>query len=311
VISAAPIWGQITQVVFGNRNWRARVSGTTAEFFIAKEWDVSVGRIFNMQEERAGSKVCLMGTTVADQLMGEGEALGKIVRIQNVPFLVIGVLEKKGQSPGGEDQDDAVYVPLAAAHSRLFGTPFKDEVRAIIVQAASRELIPQAESEITELLAKRHRIGPGADNDFTVRSLTDMMRASEESLKIMTTLLGSIAAISLLVGGIGVMNIMLVSTTERTREIGIRMAVGAKTFDILGQFLVEACVLTMLGGAMGIGLGIGASYVFAQASNWPVLVSPVAVAGAFSVSGAVGIFFGFYPAFKASRLNPIDALRFE
>jgi putative ABC transport system permease protein len=311
VVAAAPLWGQITQVVYGNRNWRARVSGTNVYFFAVKEWEVAAGRIFSLQEERAGSKVCLIGTTVAEQLMGEGDPVGKIMRIQNVPFLVVGVLETKGQSPGGEDQDDAVYVPIAAAHSRLFGTPFKDEVRAIIVQAESQELIPQAEEEITELLAKRHRIAAGTDNDFTVKSLTDMMRASEESLKIMTTLLGSIAAISLLVGGIGVMNIMLVSTTERTREIGIRMAVGAKTSDILGQFLVEACTLTMLGGAVGIALGVGASYVFAQASNWPVLVSPVAVAGALSVSGAVGIFFGFYPAFKASRLNPIDALRYE
>lgn len=311
VRAAAPLWGQVAQVVFGNRNWRARVSGTTVDFFMVREWDALAGRIFSMQEERGGSKVCIIGTTVADQLMGDSDPLGKTLRIQNVPFQIVGVLENKGQSPGGEDQDDAVYVPLAAAHSRLFGTPFKDEVRVIIVQAASQELIAQAEDEITELLAKRHRITAGSDNDFTVKSLTDVMRASEESLKIMTTLLGSIAAISLLVGGIGVMNIMLVSMTERTREIGIRMAVGAKTMDILGQFLVEACVLTMLGGALGIALGVGASYVFAQASNWPVLVRPLAVAGALSVSGAVGIFFGFYPAFKASRLNPIDALRCE
>ncbi len=269
------------------------------------------GRIFNSREERAGSKVCVLGTTVAKQLIAETDAVGKIVRIQNVPFQVIGVLESKGQSPCGEDQDDAVYVPVTAAHSRLFGTPFKDEVRVIIVQAASRELLSRGEEEITGLLAKRHRIAAGADNDFTVKCLTDVMRASEESLKIMTTLLGSIAAISLLVGGIGVKNIMLVSVTERTREIGIRMAVGARTLDILGQFLVEACVLTMLGGVTGVFLGIAVSYVFAQASNWPVLVSPASVAAAFGVSAAVGIFFGFFPAFKASRLNPIDALRYE
>ncbi|AFM28056.1 ABC transporter permease [Desulfomonile tiedjei] len=311
VTAAAPNWGQVTQIVYGNRNWRARVSGTTVDFFVVREWNILTGRIFNAQEERAGSKVCVIGTTVANQLMGGTDAAGKIIRIQNVPFQVVGVLEAKGQSPGGEDQDDAVYVPLAAAHSRLFGTPFKDEVRVIIVQAESQEFLPRAQEEITELLAKRHRIAPGADNDFTVKSLTDVMRASEESLKVMTTLLGSIAAISLLVGGIGVMNIMLVSVTERTREIGIRMAVGAKTLDILGQFLVEACVLTMLGGITGIVFGIASSYVFAQVSNWPVLVSPISVAAAFGVSAAVGIFFGFFPAFKASRLNPIDALRYE
>ncbi len=308
---AAPVWGQVTQVVQGNRNWRPRVSGVTGDYFRARDWEVQSGRLFHMREERAGSKVCVVGTTVREKLMGEEDPIGKDIRIQNVPFLVVGVLDAKGQSPGGEDQDDTVFVPLVASHSRLFGTPFKDEVRVILARAASEESIPQAEEEIFELLAKRHRITAGADNDFTVKSLTDMTRASEESLKVMTTLLGSIAAISLLVGGIGVMNIMLVSVTERTREIGIRMAVGAKTPDILSQFIVEACVLTTLGGVVGIALGIGASYVFAQASNWPVLVSPVAVAGAFGVSAAVGVFFGFYPAFKASRLNPIEALRHE
>lgn len=308
---AAPIWGQVTQVVHANRNWRARVSGVTTDYFRARDWDVEEGRLFNSREERAGSKVCLVGSTVAEKLMGEEDAVGKHIRIQNVPFVIVGLLETKGQSPGGEDQDDVVFVPLVASHARLFGTPFKDEVRVILARAASQDHIPQAEEEIVTILAKRHRIVAGADNDFTVKSLTDLTRASEESLKVMTTLLGSIAAISLLVGGVGVMNIMLVSVTERTREVGIRMAVGAKTFDILGQFLVEACVLSSLGGFIGVGLGIGAGYVFARATNWPVLISPLAVVAAFGVAGAVGIFFGFYPALKASRLNPIDALRHE
>jgi putative ABC transport system permease protein len=311
VRAASPVWGQLTQVVHGNRNWRVQVSGVTVNYFSAREWQVQRGRLFSLHEERAGSKVCVVGTTVADKLMGENDPVGKDIRIQNVPFQIVGVLESRGQSPGGDDQDDAVFVPLVAAYSRLFGTPFKDEVRFIVVQAESQELISLAGEEIAELLAKRHRIAPGADNDFTVKSLADVMRASEESLKVLTILLGSIASISLLVGGIGVMNIMLVSVTERTREIGIRMAVGARSFDILGQFLVAACALTMLGGSMGIVLGVGAAYIFAQATNWPVLVSPVAVAGAFSVSAAVGIFFGFYPALRGSRLSPIDALRYE
>lgn len=311
VSAAAPVWGQVTQVIHANRNWRTRVSGVTMDYAVVRDWSFAGGRYFNANEERAGSKVCEIGKTVAQRLMGDVDPVGRELRIQNVPFRIVGLLDTKGQSPGGEDQDDTVLVPIVAAHARLFGTPFKDEVRVIIVQAVSRELLPQAEEEIVALLAKRHRIASGADNDFTVKSLTEMMRASEESLKIMTTLLGSIAAISLLVGGIGVMNIMLVSVTERTREIGIRMAVGAKTSDILGQFIVEACVLTMLGGLTGIALGTGASCIFARASNWPVLISPPAICLAFGVSAIVGIAFGFYPAYKASRLHPIDALRYE
>jgi len=264
-----------------------------------------------MHEERTGSKVCIVGTTVAEKLLGDAEPLGQDIRIRNVPFRIVGVLESRGQSPAGGDQDDALFVPLVAAHSRLFGTPFKDEVRYIVVQAESQSLIPQAEEEISELLAKRHRIALGAQNDFTVKSLRDMMRTSEESVRILTILLASIASVALLVGGIGVMNIMLVSVTERTREIGIRMAVGARSRDIIGQFLVEACTLTMLGGVTGIALGIASGYIFAQVTDWPVLVTPLAVAGAFGVSAAVGIFFGFFPAFKASRLSPIDALRYE
>jgi len=264
-----------------------------------------------MHEERTGSKVCIVGTTVAEKLLRSDDPVGKDIRIRNVPFRIVGVLDGRGQSPAGGDQDDVLFVPLVAAHSRLFGTPFKDEVRYIVVQAESQDLISQAEHEITELLAKRHRTALGSENDFTVKSLTDMMRASEDSVRILTLLLASIASVALLVGGIGVMNIMLVSVTERTREIGIRMAVGAKGRDIIGQFLVEACTLTMLGGVTGIGLGIGTGYIFAQATNWPVLVSPIAVVGAFGVSATVGIFFGFFPAFKASRLNPIEALRYE
>lgn len=308
---AAPIWGQPAQIVCGNRNWRARVSGVTGDYFTVRDWKLRSGRFFAHQEERSGAKVCIIGDTVAERLLPASEQIGKMLRIQNVPFRVVGVLQAKGQSPGGEDQDDAVFVPLLAARSRLFGTPFRDEVRLILAQARSEELLADAEKEITRVLAKRHRIAPGQENDFTIKSLTDLARASAESVQIMTTLLGSIAGISLLVGGIGVMNIMLVSVTERTREIGIRMAVGAKTIDILGQFLVEACVLTSIGGLAGITIGIGIAYGLSQLGTWPVVVSFNAVLAALVVSVVVGIFFGFYPAYTASKLHPAEALRSE
>jgi len=243
--------------------------------------------------------------------MGTEYPLGKIIRIQNVPMQVIGVLETKGQSPRGEDQEDSIYVPLKTAQYRLFGTPFRDEVRAILVRAKDPEMIPQAEKEINDLLSRRHRIGRTQEKDFSVRNLTEILETATRSLNIMTTLLGSIAAISLLVGGIGIMNIMLVSVTERTREIGIRMAVGARSADVLAQFLIEAVVLSMAGGLIGIVLGVAGAYIFARVSGWPALINIWAMIIALFFSAGVGVFFGFYPAFKASRLHPIQALRHE
>jgi putative ABC transport system permease protein len=228
-----------------------------------------------------------------------------------VPFTIIGVLERKGQSPRGDDQDDAVFVPLKTAQYRLFGTPFPDEVKYIIAQAKDISLIPEAEKQIDELLTRRHKVGRGQEKDFTVRNLTEILETAQKSLNIMTTLLGAIAAISLLVGGIGIMNIMLVSVTERTREIGIRMAVGARSADVLSQFLIEGIVLSVSGGLIGTILGIGGAFVFARTSGWPALIDVVTVCIAILFSGAVGVFFGFYPAFKASRLHPIEALRHE
>ena len=243
--------------------------------------------------------------------MSDTYTLGKLLRIKSVPFTVIGVLERKGQSPRGDDQDDAIFVPLKTAQNRLFGSPFPDEIGAILVQAKEIPLIPMAERQIDELLTRRHKIGRFQEKDFTIRNLTEILETAQKTLNIMTSLLGAIAAISLLVGGIGIMNIMLVSVTERTREIGIRMAVGAKSWDILMQFLIEAVVLSMMGGFMGILLGMAGSYVFARASGWPALINPLAVAVAILFSAAVGVFFGFYPAFKASKLHPIEALRYE
>lgn len=308
---AAPVWGEGSQVVYGNRNWKTRITGTWEANFLIRDWPIRYGRMFTPEEEKRAAKVALVGQTVAENLFGDTYALGKVIRIKSVPFTVIGVLDRKGQSPRGDDQDDAIYVPLKTAQYRLFGTPFPDEIQAIMVQAKDISLIKEAEKQVDELLTRRHKIGRNQDKDFSVRNLTEILETAQKSLNIMTTLLGAIAAISLLVGGIGIMNIMLVSVTERTREIGIRMAVGARSADILSQFLMEGVVLSISGGFLGTILGIGGAFIFAQTSGWPALVDVVSVCVAILFSGAVGVFFGFYPAFKASRLHPIEALRHE
>ena len=308
---AAPVWGEATQAVYGNRNWRTRVTGTTNDYFEVREWTIQSGRFFSPEEEHRAAKVCVIGQTVLENLMPDTFALGKLLRIKSVPVRIIGVLERKGQSPRGDDQDDVIFVPLKTAQNRLFGSPFPDEIGAIIIQAKEIPLIPVAEKQIDELLTRRHKIGRFQEKDFTVRNLTEILETAEKTLNILTSLLGAIAAISLLVGGIGIMNIMLVSVTERTREIGIRMAVGAKSWDVLIQFLIEAVVLSILGGLMGIFLGIVGSYLFSATSGWPALISMGAILVALLFSAAVGVFFGFYPAFKASKLHPIEALRYE
>jgi putative ABC transport system permease protein len=259
----------------------------------------------------SAAKVCLLGQTVAENLFGEMDPVGQVVRIKKFPFTIVGVLSLKGQTTWGQDQDDVVYVPLTTGLRLLFGTKFPGMVRVISVQATGPDTMKEAEEQITELLRQRHRLRANQDNDFSVRNLTEAMSAAEESAKVMSLLLGAIASISLLVGGIGIMNIMLVSVTERTREIGIRMAVGAQGRDILYQFLVEALVLSLVGGVIGIILGVGASQLISQLFKWPTLVSIQALFLSFSFAGGVGIFFGFYPARKAAQLDPIEALRYE
>ncbi len=308
---AAPNWGEVTQVVYANRNWRTRVTGTWESSFEIREWPILSGRLFTHEEDKQAAKVAVLGQTVVENLFGDTYPLGKMVRIKSVPFTVIGVLDRKGQSPRGDDQDDAVFVPLRTSQNRLFGTPFPDEIQAIMVQAKDLTLIPDAEKQIDELLTRRHKIGRNQEKDFTIRNLTEVLETAQKSLNIMTTLLGAIAAISLLVGGIGIMNIMLVSVTERTREIGVRMAVGARSADILSQFLIEGVVLSVNGGFIGTIFGIVGAFIFARTSGWPALVDPLTICVAILFSGAVGVFFGFYPAFKASRLHPIEALRHE
>lgn len=311
VLLTAPVLGGIAQVIYGNQNWSTGVTGTTPSMLEVRDWPVVSGRPFTEEDVRSASKVCLVGQTVVDNLFGSMDPVGQTIRIKNIPFTVIGVLDKKGQSPQGQDQDDLIYIPVTTAQKKVFGTAFPGMVRIIMVKAKSMEDLGPAERQIKELLRQRHHLGQRQDDDFSVRNLTQMMQAAEESTQVMTLLLGAVASVSLLVGGIGIMNIMLVSVTERTREIGIRMAVGAKTWDIRLQFLIEAITLSLIGGTVGIVLGISGSEILSMIAGWATIVSPSSILLSFGFSGLVGIFFGFYPAYKASLLDPIEALRHE
>jgi putative ABC transport system permease protein len=308
---SAPVLQGVTQVVFGNQNWSTLTYASTPEALLIRDWPVVKGRTVTQSDVEGAAKVCLLGQTVVENIFGDIDPVGQVVRIKQFPFTVIGVLSVKGQTTWGQDQDDVVYVPLTTGQRLLFGQQFPGMVRAISVQATGPDTMKQAEDEITQLLRQRHRIRPNQENDFSVRNLTEAMSTAEESAKVMSLLLGAIASISLLVGGIGIMNIMLVSVTERTREIGIRMAVGARGRDILYQFLIESLVLSLIGGVIGIFLGVGASRVIAQVFKWPILISFQALLLSFSFAGGVGVFFGFYPARKAANLDPIEALRYE
>ncbi|MCX5847251.1 MAG: ABC transporter permease [Deltaproteobacteria bacterium] len=311
VQDVAPVLNGAAQVVYSNQNWSTGVYGTTPGMLNIRDWPLASGRPFTEQDVRSATKVCLLGMTVMENLFGSIDPVGQVIRIKKVPFTVIGVLDRKGQSPQGQDQDDTIYIPVTTAQKKIFGTTFPGMVRTIMVKAKSSEDLNAAEKQIIELLRQRHHIGPKKDNDFTVRNLTQIMQVAEQSTKVMTLLLGAIASVSLLVGGIGIMNIMLVSVTERTREIGIRMSVGAKTWDIRLQFIIEALTLSLIGGIIGIIAGVTGSKIIAAFAGWSTIVSLLSIFMAFGFSGLVGIFFGFYPAYKASLLNPIDALRYE
>lgn len=311
VEDAAPLVNSTLQVVYGNQNWSTIIIGTTPNMLDIREWRVAAGRAFMEEDVRSASKVCLLGQTVADNLFGGMDPVGQTVRIKNVPFAVIGLLQKKGQNPSGKDQDDTIYLPITTAQKRLFGSTLYDMVRIIFIKTRSFEDLEPAERQVTELLRQRHHIGPRQDDDFSVRNLTQIMQSAEQSVSIITALLSAIASVSLLVGGIGIMNIMLVSVTERTKEIGIRMAVGAKAADIRFQFIIEALSLSLIGGAGGIALGAAGSALVSVFAEWPTIITAWSILMAFGFSVAVGIFFGFYPAYKASLLNPIEALRYE
>jgi len=301
----------IAQVVYGNQNWSTQISGVTEGVFVVNDWQLQSGRTFMEQDIRSAAKMAILGTTVAEELFGYSDPVGETIRIKNIPFQVIGVLKSKGESSWGRDQDDIVMVPVTTAQKRLFGMPRPNMVSSITVKVKSEDLMPKAQEEVTLLLRQRHKISSSQDDDFTVRNMQQAMEAAQESMKVMSLLLGSIASVSLLVGGIGIMNVMLVSVTERTREIGIRMAVGATSKDIMLQFLVESGMLSMTGGAAGVFLGTLLSFILSSAFDWQTVVLPASVALAFSFSALVGIVFGLYPAYKASLLNPIEALRYE
>jgi putative ABC transport system permease protein len=311
VAEAAPTVRGTAQIVFGNQNWSTIVMGTTPEIITIREWPIVAGRNLIQSDVDGATKNCLIGQTVAENLFGDTDPIGKIIRVKKIPFVVIGLLDRKGQSPQGQDQDDVIFVPLRTAQRKLFGSQFPNAVNAIMIQAKSADVLKKAEEEINALLDQRHRIGPSKERDFTVRNLSEMLAVAEQSSRVMSILLGAVASISLVVGGIGIMNIMLVSVTERTREIGIRMAIGARQRDILLQFLTEAVLLTTCGGLIGMGVGVIGAMVVSKLMEWPTLISTQAIVIAFLFSAGVGVFFGFYPARKAAALNPIEALRYE
>jgi len=308
VAGASPVLRQGQQVIVGDQNWGTSIQGVAPEFQQIRDWQVREGRFINQADVDSTAKVALVGETVAYNLFGEDDPVGAVIRIKKVPFRIIGILGAKGQSGNGTDQDDVVMVPYTSMMKLVMGVTY---IQQIIVAAVSADTTQEASTQIAALLRQRHKIRPGADDDFTIRNLSDIAEAASNSATVMAVLLGSIASVSLIVGGIGIMNIMLVSVTERTREIGIRMAVGARGRDIMLQFIVEAVVMAASGGVIGILVGIGSSNLIKYLAALPTLIRPEIIAISFLVSGSVGVFFGFYPARKASKLDPIDALRYE
>jgi putative ABC transport system permease protein len=310
---AAPVIRGNAQVVFGNLNWSTAIQGVTADYFEARDWLPVAGRLLTPEDVDGSAKVALLGQSTAQNLFGGSDPLDQIIRIKKVPFTVVGVLERKGQSSWGQDQDDVILIPLSTARKKIHGVNQASPraVGSISVKVRPGEDMPEAEEQIRALLRQRHRLQTFQDDDFWLRNLSEVLQTQEESSKVMTYLLAAIASVSLLVGGIGIMNIMLVSVTERTREIGLRMAVGARGRDILLQFLVEAITLSLIGGTIGIALGLAGSQGISYLAEWRTLVAPQAIALAFGFAAAIGIFFGFYPARKAARLDPIEALRYE
>ncbi|MCE9551734.1 MAG: ABC transporter permease [Betaproteobacteria bacterium] len=311
ISAVAPNAPGTAQLVYGSNNWSTQVIGTTPSYLDVRDWELSAGYPFSDSDVRAATRVALLGQTVVKNLFGDEDPVGKTIRIKKSPYQVVGVLTLKGQSLDGRDQDDSVLIPVTTAQRKLFGSQFQGTVRLIMAQANSAQDMPAAERSMNLLLRQRHRLQGTTENDFTVRNLTALANTAAETTRVMSVMLGAIASISLLVGGIGIMNIMLVSVTERTREIGIRIAIGARQRDILLQFLLEAITISIVGCLVGVGLGIGGAVLVNQLTQTAVVITMSSVVMAFMVAAVVGVFFGFYPARKAAHMEPIEALRYQ
>jgi putative ABC transport system permease protein len=311
VLEVAPVVSGVKQIIYSNQNWSTGVYGITPSYMTVNLWDVDEGRGITENDMKNTTKVAVLGATVVTNLFGDLDPVGKTIRISGLPFKVIGVLKSKGQSGMGQDKDDTILIPITTGQKQLFGTDFPGVVKFINVQAKDENSLDSAQEEVTQLLRERHNIGKNKDEDFSIRNFTQMLETVKQATNTMTILLGAIASVSLLVGGIGIMNIMLVSVTERTKEIGIRMAIGAKASDIRLQFLIEALLLSLAGGLIGVIIGIVGAQIVKLGSGLSVVISPFAILLSFGFAGIIGIGFGFYPAYKASLLNPIDALRYE
>jgi putative ABC transport system permease protein len=310
VAAVAPVNRSGAQIIYGDANWFTQVMGSTAAYLQVRQWTIAQGEAFGREEEAGGAKVCLIGQTVKEKLFGDGNALGEQIRVKHVPCKVVGVLAAKGQGNGGQDQDDVIVMPWSTLVRRIQGSQ-ADTVGLLMVEARSSQQVGDAQREVTALLKQRHRLAEAAEPDFQIRNLTEIQNSATEQTNTLSLLLGSIALISLVVGAIGIANVMLVSVTERTREIGIRMAVGARGRDVLVQFLTEAVVLAAIGGLIGLGLGALVSWIMAVKAEWPTLLSPGVMLGTVLLAGLAGVVAGFYPALRASRLDPIEALRYE
>jgi putative ABC transport system permease protein len=311
IAAVAPVQPGTAQIVYGSGNWSTSVMGTTPSYLEVREWKLSAGYPFTDTDVRSATRVALIGQVVVNNLFGDEDPIGKTIRIKQSPFTVLGVLSPKGQSLDGRDQDDMVVVPVTTAQRKLFGSQFQGTVRFMMVQAVGKEAMNAVERDMNDLLRQRHRLQEGTDSDFTIRNLTALANTVAQTAQVMSMMLGAIASISLLVGGIGIMNIMLVSVTERTREIGIRMAIGARQSDILMQFLLEALMISIVGCLIGVALGVGGAVLVNVLAETAVVITGQSVLMAFLVAAGIGVFFGFYPANKAAQLKPIDALRYQ